>query len=131
MTDFEGGSTEHSAGEQASTPSPEPSGSGPNDTAKLLAALGYPLFIPAIIALFMDPYKDEEFSRYHAFNAIGLALAAMVISFILGVIPIIGWIVGLLFGPAVFIYAIVLAIKAYGGAYPEIPFVTGFIKQYV
>ncbi len=94
-----------------------------SESSKILAALGYVLVVPAIIALFLDPYKTEKFVRFHAFQAIALWLAAMV----LGLVPFVGVLVGF----AAFVYAIFLAVKTWGGEYVEIPVLYGFIKSYV
>jgi uncharacterized membrane protein len=98
-----------------------------NDTSKLLAALGYPLWFPvAIIALLIDPYKNEPFVKVHAYQALALGIAIYVLTFV-GSFIIIGPLIGL----AGFIYQIVLAVKAWNGVYFEVPVIYGIIKNYV
>jgi len=108
-----------------------------SDTSKILAAIGYPIAIVAIIALFLEPYKNEKFVKFHAVQAIALALAETVLAIaisILSVVPFLGILiaaVGGLASFALFIYSIFLAVKAYGGGYIEIPVLYGIIKQYI
>src|SRR5439155_25457272 len=44
---------------------------------KIIAALAY-MFLPAIIFLFLEPYKRNRFVRFHRFQAIFLAVAGTV-----------------------------------------------------
>jgi uncharacterized membrane protein len=112
-----------------------------NDTSKLLAALGYPIGIVAIIAILIDPYKNEKYVKFHAVQAIGLALgyfavyivAMIALTIISNILPLLG-LLGLflpLLGLAYFIYVILLAVKAYGGEYVEVPVVFGIVKQWI
>lgn len=98
-----------------------------SDTSKILAALGYPLWPVALIAILIDPYKNEKFVKFHAIQALGLALAIWVVSFVLTFAFGIGAIIGLVG----FIYEIVLAVKAYNGEYVEVPVVYGLVKTYI
>lgn len=102
-----------------------------NDTSKLLAAFGYVVGIVAIVAILMDPYKDEKFVKFHAWQAIGLWVVWVGVGLVFGIVGSIFWPIGLL-SPlvylALFVYAIFLAVKAYGGQYIEIPGVYGVVK---
>ena len=40
-----------------------------SDTSKLLAALGYLFGIVAVVALLIDPYKEEKFVKFHGENS--------------------------------------------------------------
>ena len=44
---------------------------------------------------------------------------------------IIGWIVAVVGGLAIFVVAIIAAIKAFQGEYYEVPVVYGIVKQYM
>ena len=85
----------------------------------------------------MEPYKNERFVKHHAVQAIGLWLAGVVFSVgatIVGVIPIIGWIIALLIGLAsigLFVLAIMGAIKAFQGEMWEMPVLYGIVKSYI
>lgn len=112
------------------TPPPpmQPVGSGPaSDTSKILAALSYPIWLPvAIIALLIDPYKDEPFVKLHAYQGLALGIAVYVVSFITSF-----FLIGVFIGLAGFIYQVVLAVKAFNGESFEVPVVYGLIKNYV
>lgn len=117
----------------AAPPAPPaaPSGAaGPSDTGKILAGLGYLTGIVAIVAILMEPYKDEKFVRQHAFQALALYVI-MIVASILNVIPILGQIVWLVASIAVAVFAIIGAVKAFQGQEYEMPLVYGFIKSYI
>lgn len=71
-------------------------------TSNVAGALAYFTIIPAIIFLVMEPYNKDRFVKFHAFQCLFLAAASFVLFFalsIVAVIPIIGWIIGLLLIP--------------------------------
>jgi uncharacterized membrane protein len=114
------------------TPPPMGDRPGPaSDTSKLLAALGYPIFIVAIVAILIDPYKDEKFVKLHAMQAIALAIGYFVVEVVVGMIPVLGWIVAAILPLAYLIYTIILAMKAYKGESFEVPVVYGLVKNMV
>lgn len=104
-------------------------GQVPSDTGKLLATLSYLYFIwpiPGIIALVMDPYKDEKWVRLHALQSLALGLAIWVVTFVTTFV-----IIGPLVGLAGVIYGIVLALKANKGESFEVPVIYNMIKNYI
>jgi uncharacterized membrane protein len=109
---------------------PVSGGDTPSDTGKILAGIGYLTGIVALIAILIEPYKNEKFVRVHAFQALALYVI-MVILGVLNVIPIIGQIVWLVGSIAVFVFAIIGAIKAFQGQDYEMPMVYNFIKNYI
>lgn len=112
-------------------PPAAPAGSEiPSDTGKLLAGFGYLVGIVALIAILVEPYNKEHFVRHHAVQALGLWVAGIVLG-IVGNIPIIGWIVAIVGGIALFVFTIIGAIKAFTGQYYEVPVVYGIVKQYI
>ena len=113
---------------------------------KMMAGLAYVgdfiLCIPGILIFLMK--KDEsEFVKFHCLQAIGLfvvglvvGIVLMVISVILGFIPVLGWIgSGLillaqsLIGLAMCIYLLYVMIKAFMGETIEIPMLAPFIRN--
>ncbi|MCX8006851.1 MAG: DUF4870 domain-containing protein [Coriobacteriia bacterium] len=106
------------------TPGPE------SDTSKILAVLGYLTGIVALIALLIEPYKNEKFVRLHAVQALALAVAGMVGSFLVS-IPVLGWIAGPIVGVAVLVFAIIGIVKALQGEYYQMPVVYDLVKQFV
>lgn len=112
-------------------PAPAPAGTeGPSDTGKILAGIGYLTGIVALIAILIEPYKDEKFVRQHAFQALALYVV-MIAASVLNVIPLLGQIIWLVASIAVFVFAIIGAIKAFQGQEYEMPMVYGFIKNYI
>ena len=107
-----------------------PGGGGASDTGKILAGIGYLTGIVALIAILIEPYKDEKFVRQHALQALALYVV-MIAASILNVIPIIGQIVWLVAWVAVAVFAIIGAVKAFQGQDYEMPLVYNFIKQYI
>jgi len=103
---------------------------GPSDTGKILAGFGYLTGIVALIAILMDPYKNERFVRVHALQALGLWAVSLVAS-LLNVVPLLGQLIWLVVSVAVFVFAILGAIKAFQGQDYEMPLVYGFIKNYI
>src|SRR5947207_1451894 len=73
------------------------------------------LFIPAIIFLAIEPYNRNKFVRFHAFQGLFLGLASFVGHFVLGIIPVLGWIVMPIFSVLIFVLAVIGAVKAYQG----------------
>lgn len=108
------------------------SGLAPN----VAGALAYITIIPAIIFLVMEPYNKDKFIKFNAFQCLFLAataFAAYVCLAILAIIPILGWIIGLLgfplVGLTVFVLAVVSAIKAYGNQKFVIPVIGKLAEQ--
>lgn len=101
-----------------------------SDTSKLLAALGYLTGIAAIIAILIDPYKGEKFVRLHAFQALGLWVV-FIVSSVVAVIPIIGWIAGFVLWIAGIVLGIMGIVNSAQGKYWEMPVVYGFVKNYI
>lgn len=110
-------------------PPPAAGGDAPDSTGKLLATLSYLYFlwpIPGIIALVMEPQKDNKWVRTHAIQSLALGLAIWVVTFVTTFI-----VIGPLVGLAGVVYGIVLALKANKGESFEIPVITNLVKQYI
>ena len=84
---------------------------------KLWALLSYIFGIVAVIVLLIEDKKNRPFLRYHAVNALMLWVLIFLTSFL--VCP---WFF-------VWIYAIILGVKAYGGEWVEVPGLTNFAKK--
>ncbi len=92
-----------------------------------MAALGYVIWIVALIAILIEPYKNEKWVKSHAVQALALNLAIYAVSAVTMPLMGLGGIVALVG----FVYTIVLAIKAYNGESLEVPVIYGFVKQYI
>ncbi len=101
-----------------------PTSTDPNNE-KLLSALTYPIPIVGIVILVSDTMKNNPVMRKHAVQSIALGVVLFVISFIIGLIPVIGCITPILW-LAVTIY---YAVQAYNGKDFTIPFITDFCKK--
>jgi uncharacterized membrane protein len=93
---------------------------------KLWAALGYPIFIIALIMLFVEGKKDRPFIKFHAVQSLALNVVAWVITIILSVVTL-G--IGAICAPIVFLLLIWPAVLAYQGKYFEVPVVTKFLRD--
>jgi uncharacterized membrane protein len=94
-----------------------------NDTSKWLSALGYIFVLVAVILLFIDPYKDEDFVRFNAWQAIAL----QVVVWIGAAIPIVGWIVSIVG----LVFAIIALVKTIQEEYYEIPIIYPLVKGFI
>jgi uncharacterized membrane protein len=91
--------------------------------------VAYITIIPAIIFLVMVPYNRSSFIRFHAWQSIFFGITVAVVHFVLGVIPILGWILLLPVGLAFLILWIFVMIKASKGERYKIPFIGNFAEQ--
>jgi len=88
----------------------------------LLAAASYLLgFVTGIIILFVE--KQNKFVRFHAMQSTILFGGIFVINIVLGFIPILGWLTGLILSFIAFILWIVLMWKAFQGEMYKVPYV--------
>lgn len=97
-------------------------------TDNVAGALAYVTIIPAIVFLVLEPYNRSPFIRFHSFQCLGLAVVAFVSSFI-WVIPILGWIVGLLMMPVLFVAWVLCVYNAYQGKYFQLPLIGPFVAN--
>lgn len=107
---------------------------------RLLAALGYPVWVVALVVVVTDLRKDP-FLRYHGWQAlfgiawfvlwVGLTVAGAVLSFV----PFVGFLFSFLTGTLMFlawaILSVVYAVRAYQGQRFEIPVVAGLCRRYM
>ncbi|MCA9381480.1 DUF4870 domain-containing protein [Candidatus Dojkabacteria bacterium] len=75
---------------EGSTSQPKMASTDSGLDENIAAALCY-IFIVGLIFIFTE--KKNKFVRFHAFQAVLLAVAWFVISTVLGIIPVIGWII--------------------------------------
>jgi uncharacterized membrane protein len=91
-------------------------GMQPNLAALLSYVLG---FVTGLIFYFVE--KENKYVRFHAMQSIIVFLALFVAQIILGMIPILGWVLSFFIWLGGFILWIVLMIKAYQGEYFKLP----------
>lgn len=73
-----------------------------NEESKKIAIIAYITIIGLIIALLMNNEKKKAFASYHIRQSLGLGMTSLAL-WIIGVIPILGWIISIL-GTFVIIY---------------------------
>jgi uncharacterized membrane protein len=100
---------------------------GLSDTAA--GTLAYVTFIPAIVFLAMEPYNRSPFVRFHAWQSIFMGIAAIAMEIILGLIPIVGWLLAPILSLGFLILWIIVLIKASKGERYKIPFIGNFAEQ--
>lgn len=97
-------------------------------TDNLAAALAYITIIPAIIFLVMEPYNRNSFIKFHAWQNIFLCLVMFVLA-VIGVVPIIGWILFPLGFLVLFVFWLIAIINAYKGVMYKIPVIGNFAEK--
>jgi uncharacterized membrane protein len=103
---------------------------------KLWAALGYPIFIIALVMLFVEGKKNRPFIKYHAVQALALNVVVWVVEIILGILSSalaavtlgIGGVISCI-SPVLWLLLLWPAILAYQGKYFEIPVITKFLRD--
>lgn len=92
------------------------------DNENLMAAAAYLLgWVTGLIFLLIE--KDSKYVRFHAMQSLILFGGAHIVMIVLGLIPILGWVVGSLLGLAVFVLWIVCMWKAFQGETFKVPYV--------
>lgn len=65
--------------------------------------------------------KENAFIRFHAWQSIVVFGAFSIAMIVLGIIPLIGWIISSILGMVVFVLWIILMVKAYQGVHYKLP----------
>jgi uncharacterized membrane protein len=121
-----------------------PAASGTAMSSNVAGLLAYILgFITGIIFLVIEPYKNDKFVRFHAFQSIFFNVALIVfwiaymiltsiLSFVsLGVLAVVMGLVGLVISLAILAYWIFLMYKAYNNELYKIPFIGNLAAKQV
>lgn len=96
------------------------------DENKLIAALSY-LGLLCLIPLLAK--KDSKFAQEHGKQGLVLLIAWMVI-WVVGIIPILGWIVGFIGSIVLLIVNLIALVKALMGEFWEIPVLGQYRHQF-
>lgn len=97
-----------------------PAASSNAQNSRTLAAVAYVLTFITGIIIYLVAQKDDKYARWHAIQAIGFGLFALVVGIIVGMIPFMGFL-GWVWNVAVIVGIVVLAIKAYQGERFRLP----------
>jgi len=96
----------------------------------LAALLSYLLgFITGIIFFVVE--KDSEFVKFHAMQSLITFGGLFVLNIVLGMIPIIGWAIGILINLASIVVWIVCMIKAYQGEKYKLPVIGDLAEKQI
>ncbi len=90
--------------------------------------LAYLTILPAILFLVLEPYNRSRFIRFHAFQCIALSVCGFASSVVV-VIPIIGWLVGIVMTPVLFVCWILCMYNAYQGKLFKLPVLGQFAEN--
>ncbi|MBR3753942.1 MAG: hypothetical protein IKK49_02415 [Clostridia bacterium] len=85
-----------------------------------MALLAYIIFLIPLLAA-----KDSKFARFHTNQGLVLFIGA-ILSSVITVIPIIGWIIAPIAGLAITVLAIIGIVNALGGKAKELPIIGKF-----
>jgi uncharacterized membrane protein len=96
--------------------------------SNVAGALAY-LWLIAIVWLVLEPYNKDRFIRFHSFQAIGLGVVAFIVSFVLGFVPILGWIASVFWGLAVFLAWLFCIFKAFNNEMFKLPVIGDFAQK--
>jgi len=107
----------------------------------LAGALAYITFIPAIVFLFLEPYKKNRFVRFHSVQCLLLWLAGVIAAaalrlaaVLLFMLPVVGPLLVLLAGGLLALAAgviwLVLVVKALQGERFKLPLLGSLAAQY-
>jgi uncharacterized membrane protein len=114
---------------------PAPSATNTGLASNMAGALAYLTFIPAIVFLVVEPYKNDKFIRFHSFQSIfycvaliAFSIAWTILSVLLGLVSM-GFLAGLMLLLSTIIHLaflcfwIFLVYKAYQNEYFRAPFI--------
>jgi uncharacterized membrane protein len=104
------------------SPNPEMQPPGSNDVQanKVMAILAYIIFFIPLLAA-----KDSPFAKYHANQGLVLFLVAVGANIVLGIIPILGWVLLPIANIAVLVLAIIGIINSANGNMKPLPLIGG------
>jgi uncharacterized membrane protein/ribosomal protein L40E len=100
----------------------------------IAGGLAYVTFIPAILFLFLEPYKSNRFVRFHSFQCLFAYVAAIVIGVVLRLVsvalPLLVLLVDVVVGLAALFVWLVLMVKALQGEWFKLPLLGDFAERY-
>jgi len=92
----------------------------------MMGALAY-LLGPVTGIILLITEKNNQFVRFHAMQSTMIFGAILLFNMVLGIVPVLGWIIALILSPLValvsFILWLVLMWKAYNGEKYKLPYV--------
>ena len=116
-------------------PAPAAGTTGAGISSNVAATLSYLVgFITGIIFLVVEPYKNDKFVRFHAFQSIGLSVMVVILEIVWSMIVSVGFLsfgfmfaivglVGFVLWLAIFVFWLFLMYKAYNNETYMIPII--------
>jgi uncharacterized membrane protein len=109
----------------------------PTANDRMLAAIGYPIGLVALIVLFLEGPKDRPYTRYHAIQALGANVAAWIVYVAFGIVYAVATSVVWFLACVLWIFFFVpfLGLLYYGylaytkSQYFDIPIISDLMKQ--
>jgi uncharacterized membrane protein len=97
-------------------PNAAPSAAGTGLTSNMAGALAYFTFIPAIVFLVVDPFKNDKFVRFHSFQSIFYSVVFIAFSIVWVILSIIMGLISMGFlGGIMFLLHLVIDLAFFGG----------------
>jgi len=86
-------------------------------------------FITGVAFLVLE--KDDRYVRFHAMQSTLVFGGLLVLNILLGMVPILGWLISFLLLPVTLVLWLVLMFKAYQGEKFKLPYVGEIAEQQV
>jgi len=110
-------------------------------SANFAGAFAYFTFVPAMLFLFLDPYRKNRFVRFHSFQSVllcgtllvlgaALRLAGLVVFLIPVLGPLVVALVYVVVGLAAVLLWVVLVVKAFQGELFKLPILGDFAERH-
>ena len=96
----------------------------------IAGSLAYLLgFFSGFVLLLIE--RENRFVRFHAFQSIYISIAFLSVYFLMGMLPIVGWLSGVILSPIGLVLWIILMLNAYNGKYSKIIYIGEFAEKKV
>jgi uncharacterized membrane protein len=101
---------------------------------RLVGALAYLTFVPALFFIFLKQYQQRKFVRFHAFQSVFFWAGVVALGLVGLLVSRLGWLfvwllVGALVMTALFFIWVVLSVKALQGEWFELPWLGTLAEQ--
>ena len=101
---------------------------------RLVGALAYLTFVPAVFFIFLKQYQQRKFVRFHAFQSVFFWAGVVALVLVGLLVSRLGWLfvwllVGALVMTALFFVWVVLSVKALQGEWFELPWLGALAEQ--
>jgi uncharacterized membrane protein len=81
--------------------------------------------------IFLIVEKKSRFVRFHAMQSILISAGLILLNLILGIIPVIGWLVSLILGPVSFVLWLFLMYQAFKGKWYKLPYLGDIAEKQI